>query len=162
MFLPKLAGSRRIDTMHNDDILDVSTDRFAVLSDASLEELCIKMIHQREETPYLTQALSNSRPSSPEFNNLRETEVNRNHGDVLLADSNPDVGKKISNIFAVDKFKRKSNFTSEMNCIETSRVAPVAKESECRGKLTTGLLESNSGFSSSPESQITESNAPNR
>jgi len=82
---------------------------------------------------------------------------------------NPDVEKKILNIFAVDKFKRKASAMPETNA--DALAAAVASASlESKYKLNLNALkeesttspESKISLTSSPESQTAEMSAPNR
>jgi hypothetical protein len=82
---------------------------------------------------------------------------------------NPDVEKKILNIFAVDKFKRKASVMPETNA--DALAAAVASASlESKYKLNLNALkeesttspESKISLTSSPESQTAEMSAPNR
>jgi CRP-like cAMP-binding protein len=158
LFLPKLAGSRCVDTMHNDDILDVNEDHlnhFAVLSEASLDQLCVKLMNQTEEEVLFSQGIGKLCPISSK-SPILEAHVNADHREVLPTETTPDVGKKILNIFASDKFKRKAFIASEINSMEMSGVEKEAEQNTHRGHLTTDLSEYKIGHPSSPESQTTE------
>jgi CRP-like cAMP-binding protein len=158
LFLPKLAGSRRVDIIHNDDILDVNGDRFAVLSESSLQDIYVKCTRQSEEV-CMDQESSKPCPSPREINNMERYEDMGNHRELIPAENTPDVGKKILDIFAADKFKRKAFMTLEIDHRHVPGVHAVSEANKVMNNSIAGSSESKSGHSSSPESQAIESKA---
>lgn len=162
LLLPKLACSRDVDTMHNNDILDINADYFSVFTDASLEDILTKLLQQREETACSTTALSKLCPSPPECSNFETSDAKKIHPESDLAECNPDVEKKILNIFAVDKFKRKAATAPVIDSEILTGIGASALETKYRLSVTPKVSESTIKNSSSPESQTTDHSAHNR
>ena len=170
LFLPKLAGSRSVDILHNDHILDVNEHTLVALSDSALEELYVKLLREREEQARTDQDCSKPCPSPHQLIQHEAGSVQKSHQDSFAVEVNPDVEKKILNIFAVDKFKRKASVIPEINSeVFSAAAAAAALESKYRLNLTsepkeesTLSSETKSGLSSSPESQTAERSAQNR
>ena len=160
LYLPKLAGSRFVDVMHNDEISNVSQDHFAVLSGTSLEELYDKVVRQRGGS--VVQECSQPCPSPHELNKLEGDKIEKqNQESVSPQSSKPDVEKKILNVFAGDKFKRKATATPAKN--DSNELLGIAiAETTHRQNLTTGLSDSQIGRLSSPESHLNETRDKNR
>jgi hypothetical protein len=160
LYLPKLAGSRFVDVMHNDEISNIPQDQFAVLSDTSLKELYDKVVRQRGGS--VVQECSQPCPSPHELNKLEGDKIEKqNQESVSPQSSKPDVEKKILNVFAGDKFKRKATATPAKN--DSNELLGIAiAETTPRQNLTTGLSDSQIGRTSSPESHVNETRDKNR
>ena len=165
LFLPKLAGSRSVDSIHNDNILDVNDDKFVALTESALEELYVKLLSEREEQ---ARTAHDSSKVCPSPRDLMQPDAGKGSASAAV-EVNPDVEKKILNIFAVDKFKRKASAMPETNA--DALAAAVASASlESKYKLNLNALkeesttspESKISLTSSPESQTAEMSAPNR
>ena len=86
---------------------------------------------------------------------------NQNHESVSPQSSKPDVEKKILNVFAGDKFKRKATPSTAKNDSDELLGIAVA-ETKHRQNSTTGLSDSQTGRTSSPESHVNETRDKNR
>jgi CRP-like cAMP-binding protein len=157
LLLPKLAGSRCVETIHNNDILEMAMNEGHLSSfcDASVEDLVSKLLEQREDDAYATLEVSKSCPSPPDHE-VKKSEAGKSCNIHPRSDSSeyhPDVEKKIINIFAVDKFKRKTATPPRISSeILIDGHATVGQTNE-RRIVTSGLCESKSFSLSSPKSQ---------
>jgi CRP-like cAMP-binding protein len=163
LILPKLAGSRSVDSMHNNDILDVNNEgHFSVLSEACLEDLVSKLLRQTEDDAYSNMEVSKSCPSPPEVQKSGEGQVFKVHPESDPVECNPDVEKKILNIFAVDKFKRKAAMPSAISSETSINVCASADDTREWHNVNFAPSESMLLTSSSLDTQANDRGTPIR
>jgi CRP-like cAMP-binding protein len=153
LLLPKLAGSRCVDKIHNNDILEINEGHFSALSEASLEDVVNKHLHQKEEDGHSTLDVNKPCPSPHEVEKLEGSKVFNGYPESDLSDCNPDVEKKILSIFAVDKFRRKAAMPPGINSDTLNYVSTTAIEYIERCNVTHGPSELKLSNSSSPQTQ---------